>query len=97
MGAGTVLSYALIEDLFPKEVAGRANAALNVLHIGGAFAIQAGIGVVVRLWPRDPYGHYPPDAYAAAFLIIIVLQFVAHLCSSAPVGGHGRTGSQGLA
>ena len=79
MGAGTVLSYALIADLFPKEVAGRANAALNALRIGGAFAIQAGIGVVVGLWFRDPYGHYPPDAYAAAFLIIIVLQFMALL------------------
>jgi len=79
MGAGTVLSYALMADLFPKEVAGRANAALNVLHIGGAFAIQAGIGLVVGLWPRDAYGHYPPDAYAAAFLIIIFLQFMALL------------------
>ena len=57
----------------------RANAALNVLHIGGAFAIQAGIGVIVGLWPRDPYGHYPPDAFAAAFLIIILLQFMALL------------------
>ena len=79
MGAGTVLSFALIADLFPKEVAGRANAALNVLHIGGAFTIQAGIGCVVGLWPRDLHGHYPSDAYAAAFLIIIVLQFMALL------------------
>ena len=79
MGAATVLSYALIADLFPKEVAGRANAALNILHIGGAFAIQAGIGVIVGLWHRDPYGHYPPDAYAAAFLIIVLLQFLALL------------------
>ena len=79
MGAATVLSYALIADLFPREAAGRANAALNVLHIGGAFAVQVGIGVVVGLWPRDPLGHYPPDAYGAALLILIVLQFMALL------------------
>src|SRR5262245_56577071 len=77
MGAATVLSYALVADLFPKESAGRANAALNVLHLGGAFAIQAGIGVVVGLWSRDSYGHYLPDAYAAAFRIIILRQFMA--------------------
>ena len=88
MGAGTVLSYALIADLFPKEVAGRANAALNILHIGGAFAIQAGIGVIVGLWHRDPYGHYPPNAYAAAFLIIVLLQFLALLWFLSP---HWRT------
>jgi len=88
MGAATVLSYALIADLFPKEVAGRANAALNILHIGGAFAIQAGIGVIVGLWHRDPYGHYPPNAYAAAFLIIVLLQFLALLWFLSP---HWRT------
>jgi MFS family permease len=79
MGAATVLSYAMIADLFPREATGRANAALNVLHIGGAFAIQAGIGVVVGLWPRDMQGHYPPDAYQAAFLILIALQLMGLL------------------
>jgi MFS family permease len=79
MGGGTVLSYSLMADLFPKEMAGRANAALNVLHIGGAFAIQLGVGVIVGLWAREPRGHYPADAYAAAFLILIVLQALALL------------------
>jgi MFS family permease len=79
MGAATVLSYALIADLFPREAAGRANAALNVLHIGSAFAIQAGIGVIVGLWPRDLDGHYPPNAYQAAFVVIVVMQLVALL------------------
>jgi MFS family permease len=86
MGAATVLSYALIADLFPQEAAGRANAALNVLHIGAAFAIQAGIGGVVGLWPRGPQGHYPPDAYRAAFLVIVVLQFLALIWFLRPIG-----------
>jgi MFS family permease len=79
MGAATVLSYAMLADLFPAEAAGRANGALNVLHIGGAFAIQGGIGLVVGLWSRDLDGRYPPVAYQAAFLIIVVLQVAALL------------------
>jgi MFS family permease len=79
MGAATVLSYAMLADLFPPEAAGRANGALNVLHIGGAFAIQGGIGLLVGLWSRDLDGHYPPNAYQAAFLIVVVLQVAALL------------------
>jgi hypothetical protein len=57
VGAGTVLSYAILAEYFPKEVAGRANAALNLFHIGGAFVVQYLTGLVVRLWaPTD--GHY---------------------------------------
>jgi sugar phosphate permease len=50
VGAATVLSYVILAEYFPKELAGRANAALNVFHIGGAFALQYMIGVVVQLW-----------------------------------------------
>lgn len=39
VGAATVLSYAMIADCFPKEVAARANGALNLLHFGWAFVI----------------------------------------------------------
>jgi hypothetical protein len=37
VGAGTVLSYAILAEYFPTELAGRTNAALNLFHIGGAF------------------------------------------------------------
>jgi hypothetical protein len=79
MGGATVLGYALLTDLFPREVRGRANAALNVLHIGGAFAIQTAIGLIVGLWERDGGDHYPIQAYQIAFFTIIVLQLVALL------------------
>ena len=39
VGAATVLSYAVLAEYFPKEIAGRANAALNVFHIGGALVV----------------------------------------------------------
>jgi MFS family permease len=77
MGASTVLSYAILAKYFPKEVAGQANAALNILHIGGAFLIQASIGIIVGTWPHDEEGHYPPSAYAWAFLFLVSLQIAA--------------------
>jgi MFS family permease len=79
MGAATVLSYSVLADLFPREAAGRANAALNLLHIGGAFAIQTAIGFLVDLWPRDLHGRYPASAYDLAFLILVAAQLVALL------------------
>ena len=76
VGAATVLSYAIIADYFPVEVAARANGALNLLHFGWAFAVQYGIGLVVNQWaPQD--GHYPLDAYQTAFGFSLALQFAA--------------------
>jgi ParB/RepB/Spo0J family partition protein len=76
VGAGTVLSYAILAEYFPTELAGRANAALNLFHIGGAFVVQYMTGLVVQLWaPTD--GHYPEIAYQAAFAFNVGLQIVA--------------------
>ena len=46
-GAATVLSFAIVADYFPREIAARANGALNLLHFGWAFLIQYGIGLVI--------------------------------------------------
>jgi MFS family permease len=75
-GAVTVLSYASLANHFPKELAGRANAALNVIHIGGAFALQELIGVVIERWPVEGT-HHPMIAYQVAFGIDLALQLVA--------------------
>jgi MFS family permease len=76
VGAGTVLSYAILAEYFPTELAGRANAALNLFHIGGAFVVQYMTGLVVQLWaPTD--GHYPEIAYQTAFAFNVGLQIVA--------------------
>jgi MFS family permease len=76
VGAGTVLSYAILAEYFPKELAGRANAALNLFHIGGAFVVQYMTGLVVQLWaPTD--GHYPEIAYQTAFALNVGLQIAA--------------------
>jgi MFS family permease len=74
--AATVLSYAILTEYFPKEIAGRANAALNVFHIGGAFVLQYATGLVIQQWTSQD-GHYPAIAYQIAFGLNLVLQVAA--------------------
>jgi len=76
IGAGTVLSFAILAELFPKSASGRANGALNILHIGSAFAVQIGIGFVVELQPLEA-GRHPPIAYQTALAINLMLQAAA--------------------
>jgi MFS family permease len=84
VGAATVLSFAMLPEYFPKEMSGRANAALNILHLGGAFALQYVTGVIVSWWPPVS-GHPPAEAYEAAFGLSVVVQLLAllwFLCSA---------------
>jgi len=76
VGAATVLSFAILAEYFPKELAGQANGALNLFHIGAAFAVQYATGVVLQHWTSQA-GHYPEIAYQAAFAVNLALQVVA--------------------
>jgi MFS family permease len=76
VGAGTVLSYAIVAEYFPPELAGRANGALNVFHLGGAFILQFAIGLILQQWPAVD-GHYPVRAYQIALGAAVVLQILA--------------------
>jgi MFS family permease len=87
-GGATVISYSALAELFPKEISGIANAALNSLHIGGAFVMQLGTGVIVGLWTPHS-GHYPVDAYEFAFGMNIAIQLAALLWLVRP--GRSRT------
>jgi MFS family permease len=73
VGAATVLSFAILSDYFPKDMSARANGALNILHLGGAFLLQYITGVIVALWPPEA-GHPPAEAYRAALAAAVVLQ-----------------------
>ncbi|MBX9589228.1 MAG: MFS transporter [Hyphomonadaceae bacterium] len=75
-GAATVLSYATLAEYFPKEASGRANAALNILHVGCAFAIQCVTGLIIEQWAHAD-GHYPVDAHRCALAVMLMLQVVA--------------------
>jgi hypothetical protein len=78
VGAATVLSFAILPEYFPKEMSARANAALNILHLGGAFLLQYVTGLIVSLWPPEA-GHAPAEAYATALGLGVVLQIAALL------------------
>lgn len=78
VGAATVLSFAILPEYFPKEMSARANAALNILHLGGAFLFQYMTGLIVSLWPPEA-GHPPAEAYATALALGVVLQIAALL------------------
>jgi len=77
-GAGTVLSYAILSEMFPKSASGRANGALNLLHVTAAFAIQYAIGLIVQQWPAEA-GRYPPEAYQTALGLSLAVQAAAFL------------------
>jgi hypothetical protein len=65
-----------LAEYFPKQVIGRANGALGVLDIGGAFILQYATGLMIQQWPGEG-GHYPTVAYQTAFAINVVLQVFA--------------------
>jgi len=75
-GASTVLSFAILARYFPKEVAGRANAALGVLNMGTAFGLQCLGGFVIARWPAAE-GHYPADTHQAAMAAGLILQLIS--------------------
>jgi MFS family permease len=76
VGAATVLSFAILAEYFPKQLAGRANGALNLFHIAAAFVVQYATGVVLQHWTPEA-GHYPEIAYQTAFALNLALQVVA--------------------
>ncbi len=77
-GGMSVLSYSVLAEHFPEAAIGRANAALNVLHIGCSFAVQFGVGQVIAQWPPGA-GRYPAQAYQAGLTLPLVLQVMALL------------------
>lgn len=75
-GTSANLSYAVLSQTFPRELAGRVNTALNLLVFVGAFVMQWGLGAVIGLWPATS-GGYAPHGYGVAFGLVLVLQLVA--------------------
>jgi MFS family permease len=74
-----VLAFPCLSAHVPLEHAGSAATGLNVLIFGGAFGVQYGVGIVINLWDPAARGGFQPDAYGAAFSLLIVLQAAAFL------------------
>jgi MFS family permease len=83
VGAATVLSFAIMAEYFPKELAGRANGALNLFHIAMAFVVQYATGVVVQQWTAEA-GLYPAIAYQTACALNLALQVAAWIWFALP-------------
>jgi MFS family permease len=83
VGAATVLSYAVLAEHFPKELAGRANGLLNFFHIGAAFVLQSATGLVLQYWTPIA-GRYPEIAYQTAFALNLALQVAAGIWFALP-------------
>jgi MFS family permease len=83
VGTATVVSFAVIADYFPPELAGRANGALNVLHFGWAFLAQYATGLILEQWSQED-GHRTILAYQVAFGFNVVVQIVAFVWFALP-------------
>lgn len=76
LGTSATLSYAILSQAFPPELAGRVNTALNLLLFVAAFVVQWGVGAVIGLWPGTA-GGYAPAGYGVAFGLVLAPQVVA--------------------
>ncbi len=74
-GAATNNYFALLTPYYPKEIVGRANAALNMGLFGAIFFVQWGIGVVVNFYRASELGvAASADGFAVAFAALFVVQ-----------------------
>ena len=77
-GISAALAYAILTPLFPPEMTGRVNTASNMLMFTLSFALQWGIGAVLKMYPAVD-GRYSPAGYTAAFATLAVAQLAAIL------------------
>lgn len=77
-GTAVVLIYSLLSRRYPKEMAGRANTAANVIGFVGMFGGQWAIGLVLDRWPQSPAG-YAPEAYPWALGMVWAVQLAGLL------------------
>lgn len=71
-GAATNNYFALLTPYYPKEIVGRANAALNMALFGAIFFLQWGIGVVVNFYRTGTT--VSADGFTAAFAALFLVQ-----------------------
>lgn len=71
------LSYAVLSQHFPRQLAARANTAQNLLVFTLAFVMQWAVGAVVGLWEDPLTLRYAAESYQVAFGGLVVLQALA--------------------
>lgn len=78
LGVAGTLIYAVLTQIFPPELAGRVNTALNLLVFVAAFAAQWGMGALIGLWPNAAGGH-AATGYHWAFGLALAAQLLGWL------------------
>lgn len=78
-GTTTALPYAVLSQRFPAALSGRANTGLNLLVFVMAFALQWGIGAIIRAFPPADGGGFAPAGFDAAFTAALALQLAGLL------------------
>ncbi len=73
-GTTSILSYAVLSQSFPPQLAGRVITGLNLMVFLSAFGAQWAIGALIDLWPRAVTGGYAPRGYQAALAMMLGLQ-----------------------
>lgn len=76
-GTACILPYAVLAQLFPAQLTGRANTALNLLVFLAAFAGQWLVGAIIGLWPVSASGSYHRHGYQAGFGLLLALQLLS--------------------
>ena len=77
LGAGAnILAFTVLNEGFARELAGRANTALNLLMFAGGFAVQWGVGIVADFAMSAP-GATRASGLRQAFMLMMVLDVAA--------------------
>ena len=71
------LSYAVLSQHFPRQLAARANTAQNLLVFVIAFVMQWAIGAMLGHWENPETLQYEATGYQVAFGGLALLQFLA--------------------
>jgi predicted MFS family arabinose efflux permease len=72
-GGVGILTYAILAEAFPAGMIGRVNTTLTLLLFLTIFVFQAGIGLILSLWPQVG-GHHPAAAHQWVWSGLVVLE-----------------------
>ncbi len=77
LGCGTVIGYAALTQASPPAMAGRVNAAINLVVFLVAFAVQWGVGATLTIYASDPaIGHTVALSAVTGLQILAWLWFI---------------------
>ncbi len=92
LGTGSVIAYVILTPMFPRELSGRLNTAINLVVFTVAFVIQASIGHAL-LWSQQVLGTSRADAHGVVLGSLVGLQIAMWLwyVARAHMPRHGAT------